>query len=681
MYKLFLTLRYLTRKAIVIFPILVVWLCVMMMIIVTSIMGGFVDRVREANRGLMGDVIIESHSGYGFAHYEDLQARLAKLPNVILSTPVVHAYGLVNFPDFHANCPGQILGIDPVARAKISDFQHTLFKQYSVPMQAIEDLHGLTFPADTVAVQRAAMELLDHRQNAWEDARARVTAMFADEKAQLAIQREAVVLFSAGAGFFLLAFLVVLVGTLGWRRGLLTLLYGVLALAAVGMGLQILVFFDFFGQAIQLGLVSGLFVISTLILIFSSAALGRWKTAAVSCLLILATAGCLVWGIVVARTIDRLEDQAAEARRLNAQANYTFRHVTHLDSKLHFANAQELQKALNPKPPTFTPPPEAAENYASPADAPKYGCIVGIDLGLYERDRKGNYDRSPRSDFVKTIVTVVPITARGTPLFTNPQDEAFTVVDDSYTRVFDVDSTYVYAPFEVVQRMTLMAGGEDADGHPLPARCNEIHIKVVNSDDPAALRATTKKINAVLDEFRQSYPDEMNVQNIAAAQTWDQKQAKYINAVKNEKSMLTFILGLMSIVVLVVIFLIFYMIVRDKTRDIGIIKALGGSEEGVAGIFLMYGLFIGTVGGSLGTLCGVIFVQHTNWIHDQVLYGVFGVTIWDRSVYLFDRIPDTVNPKECFLYLLSAILAGGIGALLPAILAGSQDPVKAVRYE
>ena len=60
MYKLFLTLRYLTRKAIVIFPILVVWLCVMMLVIVSGIMGGFVDRVREANHDQFGDVIISA---------------------------------------------------------------------------------------------------------------------------------------------------------------------------------------------------------------------------------------------------------------------------------------------------------------------------------------------------------------------------------------------------------------------------------------------------------------------------------------------------------------------------------------------------------------------------------------------------------------------------------------------
>ena len=77
MYKLFLTLRYLTRKKIVIFPILVVWLCVMMLIIVSGIMGGFVDRVRETNHDLLGDIIISSKSyALGFSGYDDLRAAL-----------------------------------------------------------------------------------------------------------------------------------------------------------------------------------------------------------------------------------------------------------------------------------------------------------------------------------------------------------------------------------------------------------------------------------------------------------------------------------------------------------------------------------------------------------------------------------------------------------------------------
>ena len=138
-------------------------------------------------------------------------------------------------------------------------------------------------------------------------------------------------------------------------------------------------------------------------------------------------------------------------------------------------------------------------------------------------------------------------------------------------------------------------------------------------------------------------------------------------------------MGLMSLVV-VVIFLIFYMIVRDKTRDIGIIKAVGGSELGVLAIFLMYGLFIGVVGGALGLVSGIEFVTHTNEIHEWI-YHVSGVIIWDRSVYLFDRIPDVVNYREVAVYYLLAMIAGVLGAAIPAIFAGLEDPVKAVRYE
>src|SRR5512140_1804015 len=97
MYKLFLTFRYLTRKKIVLFPILVVWLCVMMLIIVSSIMGGFVDRVRETNHDLFGDIVISNGgSSLGWSHYEDLQKQLkAKFPEIEASTPVVNAYALI----------------------------------------------------------------------------------------------------------------------------------------------------------------------------------------------------------------------------------------------------------------------------------------------------------------------------------------------------------------------------------------------------------------------------------------------------------------------------------------------------------------------------------------------------------------------------------------------------------
>jgi len=142
----------------------------------------------------------------------------------------------------------------------------------------------------------------------------------------------------------------------------------------------------------------------------------------------------------------------------------------------------------------------------------------------------------------------------------------------------------------------------------------------------------------------------------------DEKQARYLGAVQNEKTMMTFIMLLMSGVVLVVIFLIFYQIVRDKTRDIGIIKAVGGSEIGVAAIFLSYGLMIGIVGGGLGALTGTAFVTHTNQIHEWI-FQMTGMIIWDRSVYLFDRIPDVVRLSDVVTYFCVALVAGWWGRL------------------
>jgi ABC-type antimicrobial peptide transport system permease subunit len=58
-----------------------------------------------------------------------------------------------------------------------------------------------------------------------------------------------------------------------------------------------------------------------------------------------------------------------------------------------------------------------------------------------------------------------------------------------------------------------------------------------------------------------------------------------------------------------------------------------------------------------------------------------GQMIWDRSVYLFDRIPDQVDPWEVATYFTLSVIAGVVGASIPAIVAAAEDPVKAVRYE
>src|SRR6202008_1365162 len=94
--------------------------------------------------------------------------------------------------------------------------------------------------------------------------------------------------------------------------------------------------------------------------------------------------------------------------------------------------------------------------------------------------------------------------------------------------------------------------------------------------------------------------------------TWEQKQGPLLAAVAVEQSILNMLLFFIIAVAGFGILAIFSMIVVEKTRDIGVMKALGASTSGVRGIFLGYGLLLGTVGSGVGMIGGLLFVRYIN---------------------------------------------------------------------
>src|SRR6202035_757887 len=106
-------------------------------------------------------------------------------------------------------------------------------------------------------------------------------------------------------------------------------------------------------------------------------------------------------------------------------------------------------------------------------------------------------------------------------------------------------------------------------------------------------------------------------------QTWEHKQGPLLAAISVEKGILNVLLFLIIAVAGFGILAIFAMIVVEKTRDIGILKALGASNGGVMKIFLGYGLLLGLVGAGLGTVLGLAFTLHINEI-EQFLGRVTG---------------------------------------------------------
>src|SRR5438876_1278745 len=124
--------------------------------------------------------------------------------------------------------------------------------------------------------------------------------------------------------------------------------------------------------------------------------------------------------------------------------------------------------------------------------------------------------------------------------------------------------------------------------------------------------------------------------------TVEESHAKCLGAVKKEKVLITFLFCIISIVAIFLIFCIFFMIVVEKTRDIGIIKSVGATSTGVAGIFLGYGLVIGIVGSGLGLLLAWLTVHNINELHAW-LGRRLGIVIWDPQVYAFDTIPNRMD--------------------------------------
>ena len=154
----------------------------------------------------------------------------------------------------------------------------------------------------------------------------------------------------------------------------------------------------------------------------------------------------------------------------------------------------------------------------------------------------------------------------------------------------------------------------------------------------------------------------------------------WLSAIEKEVVLVTFLFSVISLVAVFLIFCIFYMIVVEKTRDIGIIKSVGATNSGVAGIFLGYGLAIGIVGAGLGLLASWLIVRHINYLHTK-MGELMGVQIWNPEVYLFDTIPNRMDPKTVVWIMAASIAASVLGALLPAIRAAQMHPVESLRWE
>ncbi len=269
-----------------------------------------------------------------------------------------------------------------------------------------------------------------------------------------------------------------------------------------------------------------------------------------------------------------------------------------------------------------------------------------------------------------------------------PPRATFRYVDDSRTGIHDIDSRNVYVDFDEIQRLLSMEGGErvDAEGNVIGRfgpRCRQIQIKLRERyAQPPELHRIKDLVSATWGGFIWlSDAEDRSLMSAVDTQTWEEMQRDFISAIEKEKFLVLIMFGVISIVAVFLILCIFYMIVQEKTRDIGIIKSVGASAEGVTAVFLVYGAAIGLVGCVLGSILGTTFVEHINEIQDWLARLNPNWRVWSPEHYSFDKIPDVVKWSDVTWISLLAIAASIAGAAFPAVRAGKTWPVESLRYE
>ena len=315
-------------------------------------------------------------------------------------------------------------------------------------------------------------------------------------------------------------------------------------------------------------------------------------------------------------------------------------------------------------------------------------AVIGVEVNPYQsRGEDGQYAADQAWAGARIVLTVVPMTEGGAIGTQREERGEFLVVNEFKSGLYDIDGQYVFVPFTTLQRMLTMherrgfdktgfneQTGEGGREIVIPGRTNRLVLKAAPGVPVAAAR------DAVQGEIAKFYLETGKLSAPPQALTWEDVHGHILGAVQNEKGLVTFLFAIIGIVAVVMVATTFYMIVLEKTRDIGVLRALGASRFGIVQMFLGYGLAVGLVGSLLGLGIAVAVVVYLNEIQ-ELIAATTGWRMWNPETYFFDRIPNQINPVEVTWVVIGSIVSSVLGATLPAVLAGRLKPVDALRYE
>jgi lipoprotein-releasing system permease protein len=285
------------------------------------------------------------------------------------------------------------------------------------------------------------------------------------------------------------------------------------------------------------------------------------------------------------------------------------------------------------------------------ADNIRYGTLDGFDAqqGIAIGIRLANSLGLHLGD----SVTLISPRGATTPFGVSPRTKPYVISAVFELGMSEYDKTIIFMPLPEAQKFF--------------SRGLAVDVLEVVVSDPQRVEHFTDLIKAAAGPTVQT-------------SDWKQRNETFFRVLEVERSVMFIILSLIIIVAALNIISGIMMLVKDKGRDIAVLRTMGATSASMMRVFLITGASIGIVGTFAGFVLGIIFCWNIESIR-QFVQWVSGRVVFDPTVYYLTKMPVAIDPWETFGIVMMALVVSILATLYPSWRAAKLDPVEALRYE